>query len=253
MNVFEEIEAYTYGSMSEQERIDFEERLQTDAVLQKAFDDWMEASNILEKHQLAEQRLPDLKAILQPLTKEYFGEVASERKEEAKSSADKTVPPKGKVVQMRRWLIGGIAVAALFLIYFLNPASIDSFDVNPMPNAVVRGAEDASKRGAVLFNEGKYKEAVALLKEAAMANPGDATAQYYYGIALVKTGQYETAMPIFKQLSDGPSAFKEDGYFFVALSAWHLKKEKEAALYAAKVSEANQYYKNAQLILKKLQ
>lgn len=239
MNHFEQIELYLSGEMGAEEKAAFEELLRIDAEVKREFDEWVDTEAIVAKHEAAENKLPELKNTLTPLTKEYFG-------------SQKIEQQKDKVVSIKKYVYAAMAVAAALLVFFLMPGNIDNYEVNPMPGAVVRGAEDANKKGAQLFNEAKYEEALPYLKQNANTQPDDATNNFYYGVALLKTDAVAEALPIFEKLVQGNSVYKDDSHFFAALAAYKTGKKEIAADHAVQVPETNQYYKNAQRILKKV-
>ncbi len=236
MTHFEKIEAYIEGWMTGPERAAFESELQTNAALKQDYEDWLEADAILKKNLLPANDAA-IKEIVTPLTRQYF-------KQEKKQPA--------KVVSLKKYMISVAAAAAIIIIYFSVPSSIDNYNVPEMPQAVVRGSEALSNKGALLFNEGKYKEAIPLLQQQATANPGDATAQFFYAVSLVKTKQYKKALPLLEKLATGPSAYKEDAAFFAALSAYKLDKKEDAINYADMVGESGAYYKQVQKIINRL-
>ncbi len=235
MSNFEKIEAYTEGWMSEPERAAFELELQADAQLKQDYEDWLHADDILKRHIGSRSNITDLEQILNPLTQQYF----------------KTEhPAKAKVVSIRKYVVSAIAAAAIFIIYLSLPTGIENYNVPNMPQAVVRGSENLSNKGAQLFNEGKYEEALPLLKEQALSKPEDATANFFYAVSLVKTKKYDEALTVLKPLAKGESAYKEDAVFFAALSAYKLNRKPEALGFAEKVSERNAYYQSSQKIIK---
>jgi tetratricopeptide (TPR) repeat protein len=236
MSNFEKIEAYTEGWMSGPERAAFELELQANNQLKQDYEDWLKADDILKRHIGSSSGITDLKQILAPLTQQHF------QKENIQ---------KAKVVSIKKYLVAAIAAAAIFIIYLSLPAGIEHYPIPDMPQAVVRGSEDLSNKGARLFNEGKYKEALPLLKEQALADAEDATAQFFYGVALVKTEKYNDALAVLKPVSEGTSAYKEDAAFFAALSAYKLNRKPEALGFAEKVSEGSAYYQPSQKIIKK--
>jgi cytochrome c-type biogenesis protein CcmH/NrfG len=236
MSNFEKIEAYTEGRMSEPERAAFELELQADAQLKQDYEDWLEADDILERHIGNQSNIADLKQILNPLTQQHF------KIENA---------PKAKVVSIKKYVIAAIAAAAIFILYLSLPGGIDNYTTPDMPQAVVRGSENLSNKGARLFNEGKYEEALPLLKEQASSEPNDAAANFFYAVSLVKTERYAEALAVLKPLSEGESAYKEDAAFFAALSAYKLNRRAEALAFAEKVAESSAYYQPSQKIIKK--
>ncbi len=236
MSNFEKIEAYTEGWMPEAEKKLFEQQLQADATLRQDYEDWLEANEILQRNSEVSDN-KEIRDILTPLTHRYFG---TEEKQPA------------KLVSFKKYLMAAVAAAAILILYLAVPAGVDSYEVPAMPQAVVRGSEELSNKGALLFNQGKYEEALPLLKEQAAARPNDATVHFFYGLNLVKTEQYSKALPVLEALLTGQSAYKEDAAFFAALAAYKSGKNDLARKYAKLIPESNDYYKNAAQLLKKL-
>lgn len=236
MTNFEKIEAYLEGWMAAQERAAFEKELETDAALYKDFEDWVAADKILKSNFSKDEGVEKLGQTLKPFTLQYF------KAEENK---------KARVVSIKKYLIAAIAAAAIFIIYLSLPTGIDSYDMPNMPQAVVRGAEELSNKGAQLFNDGKYDMSLPLLKKQALDNPEDATANFFYGVALVKVKDYGAALPVLENLANRSSAYKEEAAFFTALSAYKLDKKQTAIKYAKLVSAQNSYFENAQRVIKK--
>ena len=238
MNHFEQIEAYLSGAMVEQEKALFEQQLQQDAALRRDFEEWLQTEAIIAKHEAAEANLPEIKKTLSALTRAHFGKSAHEQK--------------GKLILFRKYVYAAMAAAAILLFFILMPGGIDNYNIAPMPGAVVRGAEDAGKKGGQLFNEGKYAEALPYLRKNANADTANATANFYYAVALLKTERATDALPVFKKLAQGGSAYKGDSYFFAALAAYKSGEKNLAKEFAKQVPQASPYYKNARKILKKL-
>ncbi|MBZ4189513.1 tetratricopeptide repeat protein [Niabella beijingensis] len=237
MNLYEQIEAYISGTLSSTERADFEQLLANDPEVKKAYDNWQETAAIVEKHETAAKQVPELRSLLEPLTREHF------------SGKPAATVRQGRV---RKLVLAAVAAAAVLLLFLFNPAGIDRYPVTPMPNVVVRGAASQDKEGGRLFNEAQYDKALPYLKRDATANPDDVMAAFYYGVCLLKTGKPADALPVFEQLLQNSSAFQEDSYFFAALCAYKTSKKELAKQYATAVPPSNLYYKNAQRLLKKL-
>ncbi len=236
MSNFEKIEAYTEKWMSEPERAAFEIELQTDAQLRQDYEDWLQAESILKRQIGSQADIADLKQILEPLTKQHF-------KTEGPSTT--------KVVSIKKYLGTAIAAAAIFILYLSLPGGMENYTVPDMPQAVVRGSEALSNKGAQLFNKGKYEEALPLLREQAFSEPEDATANFFYAVSLVKTKKYKEALKVLQPVAEGESAYREDAAFFSALSAYKLNRKPEALAFAEQVSESSAYYQYSQKIIKK--
>ncbi|SDE12922.1 tetratricopeptide repeat protein [Niabella drilacis] len=237
MNLYEQIEAYISNALSPEERADFERQLAQDPEIKKAYDDWLYTEAVVQKHETAEKQVPQLRALLEPLTKAYF---------------DKQPAVVRRTGRVRKLMLAAVAVAAVFVLFILTPAGIDRYPVTPMPNVVVRGAADHSKEGGQLFNAEQYPAALPHLKAAAEGDPEDVMAAFYYGVCLLKTEQPAAALPVFEKLLQSSSVYQEDSYFFAALCAYKTSNRALAEKYATAVPKNNVYYKNAQRILKKL-
>jgi tetratricopeptide (TPR) repeat protein len=237
MKHFEQIETYILGEMNASEKAAFEKLLQEDIALKKDFEDWKQTETIIAKHKTAEVHLPELTNTLRPLTNKYFHKENTQQK--------------GKTISFKKYWYAAVAIAAVLLFFILMPPDMSRYEINPMPGAVVRGTQDENKIGAKLFNEKNYKEALPFLKQNAETHPEDATANFYFGITMIKVEKFQDALPVFEKLIQGNSAYKEDSYFFAALAAYKSNEKSIASKYAAQVPENNQYYKNAQRILKK--
>ncbi|MCD2424543.1 hypothetical protein LQ567_17315 [Niabella pedocola] len=237
MNLYEQIEAYISDTLSPEERSDFERRLAQEPDVRKAYEDWLYTEAVVQKHEAAAAGAAQLRAVLEPLTREHFREKAA------------AAPRTGRV---RKLVFAAVAVAAVLLLFVLTPASIDRYPVTPMPNVVVRGATDHGKEGGQLFNDQQYQAALPHLKAAADGNPEDVMAAFYYGVCLLKTEQPGTALPVFEKLLQSSSAYQEDSYFFAALCAYKTGHQELAKKYATAVPSNNLYHKNAVRLLKKL-
>ncbi|WP_300601822.1 tetratricopeptide repeat protein [Niabella sp.] len=237
MNLYEQIEAYISDALSPEERADFERQLAQDPQVKKAYEDWLYTEAVVQKHEAAAAGAAQLKATLEPLTREHFSE---------RSAA---IPRTGRI---RKLVFAAVAVAAVLLLFVFTPASVDRYPITPMPNVVVRGAADHGKEGGQLFNDQQYQQALPHLKAAAEGNPEDVMAAFYYGICLLKTDQPGMALPVFEKLLQSSSAYQEDSYFFAALCAYKTGSQELAKKYATAVPSNNLYHKNAVRLLKKL-
>ncbi|WP_346235959.1 CDC27 family protein [Niabella insulamsoli] len=238
MNNFETIEAYVEGWMNAAEKAAFEQRLHFDSELRRDYEDWMNADSKLKEHFAELADVAALRESLNPLTKRYF------------NKEDKKI--RGRVISLKKYFVAAGAVAAAAIIYFSLPAGVGDYAVPEMPQAIVRGESDKSHKGAQLFNQEQYEAALPLLKQEAESRPGDATAQFFYAVCLVKLEKYEIALPVLDGLTKGVSAFKEDAAFFAALSAFHLKKHQQALTYARQVGHEGPYYEQAQKLIRKI-
>jgi tetratricopeptide (TPR) repeat protein len=233
---YSDIDAYLNGELNAEEQQAFEQELRSNQQLQEQVNAYRLLNNTVGKHQQAEQTLPELKQILDPLTHQYF------KKEKA------------KLVTMRRtmYMLAAAASVVLILMLALPGTSPDNYSFDDMPGAIVRGAEDEKGKAAQLFNNKQYTEAATAFSKLRTTSPADATVDFYLGISLLKTEKHDEALPLFETLANGTSVYAEDANFFAALSAYHLQQNAKAKQYAEKVKEESRYWKNAKVILKKV-
>ncbi len=236
----EDIDAYLNGEMEAVQKQEFEQQLTTDEQLQKQVDELRFLQTTIDKHMQAEQTLPELKKILNPLTQTHFHKAEQQQG--------------GRVISMNR-VFAAIALAAsviLIFFLFLPGVSVDGYPVDDMSGAITRGNETQLAKAAQLFNDEKYAEAVTVFQQLKATSPDDATINYHLGISLVKTKDFTEALTLFEGLAKGESVYKEDANFFAALSAYNLQQNDKAKEYAAAVKKESKYYKYAKAVLKKI-
>lgn len=233
---YSDIDAYLNGELNAEEQQAFEQELRSNQQLQGQMNAYRLLNSTVGKHQQAEQTLPELKQILDPLTHQYF------KKEKA------------KVFAMKRtmYMLAAAASVVLILLLALPGISPDNYSFDDMPGAIVRGTEDEKAKAAQLFNNKQYAEAATAFSKLRTTAPADATVDFYLGISLLKIEKYVEALPLFEALANGTSVYAEDANFFTALSAYHLQQNEKAKQYAEKVKEESRYWKNARAILKKV-
>lgn len=233
---YSDIDAYLNGELNAEEQQRFEQELRSNAQLQEQVNAYRLLNGTVGKHQQAEQTLPELKKILDPLTHQYF------KKERA------------KVFTMKRtmYMLAAAASIVLILLVALPGTSPDNYSFDDMPGAIVRGDENEKAKAAQLFNNKQYAEAAKAFQKLKTTTPADAAVDFYLGISLLKTEQYAAALPLFEALANSTSVYSEDANFFAALNAYHLQQNEKAKQYAEKVKEGSRYWKNAKAINKKL-
>ena len=237
---YDDIDAYLNGELDPEQQQAFEEQLKTDEQLKKQFEEFRFLQTTIDKHQQAEQTLPELKKILVPLTQTHFHKAEQQKG--------------GRVISMNR-IVTGLALAAsivLILLVALPGVTPDNYTIDNMPGAIVRGAEDDKAKAAQLFNNEQYAEAAKAFAQLRTTAPADASVDFYLGISLLKTKQYAEALSLFESLANGTSVYAEDANFFTALSAYHLQQNEKAKRYAEKVTEGSRYWKNTKAVLKKV-
>ncbi len=232
---YNDIDAYLNGELQAEELQQFEQELRSNTQLQEQVNSYRLLNSTVGKHQLAEQTIPELKQLLEPLTQQYFKQ------------------QKAKIFTLKRsmYMLAAAASVVLILLLALPGVSPDGYTVDNMPGAIVRGKEEEKAKAAQLFNNEQYAEAVQAFQQLKASGPADAAVDFYLAVSLLKTKQYTAALSLFEPLANGTSVYAEDAHFFAALSAYHLQQHEKAKQYAEQVKEGSRYWKNAKAILKK--
>jgi hypothetical protein len=215
------LERYLDGDMDASEREAFERRIEDETDLAAA----LEERRLLHHFLSIKTERDALKAQLPKLSEEFF-----------KDKPQAVVRPLGG----RRLLLRVAAAAALIALLLLlwqpwqvaSPERLAERFIAPAPLEIgtERGSDDASFAEAeTLYNTKQYAQAIPQLEAYLASETGrlDNNARLALGIAHLQTGQYETADGIFHQLAQSSWNRKEEGYWWLALSA--LKRADVAA------------------------
>jgi thioredoxin-like negative regulator of GroEL len=122
-----------------------------------------------------------------------------------------------------------------------------------MISTVVMGenTDNLLKKAAVAFNKKDFTAAAGLLQQVVQLQPGNSLAAYYYGIALLQTGQTEAARKLFTDLYNGQSVFRYDAAFYMALSYLKEKNKPACREWLQKIPpDANNYARTNELMQK---
>ena len=123
-----------------------------------------------------------------------------------------------------------------------------------MPAVVERGSTTDSlfKQAVEYFNDKKFNEAIPYFEKILKADKQNAMVQYFYGIALLQSGQSDKSRTVFIQLYSGNSLFKYDAAFFMGLSYLKEKNEQSCKEWLNKIPADAGQYKKAQELMKEL-
>jgi tetratricopeptide (TPR) repeat protein len=242
MSTFNDIARYAEGDMTADERSAFEAALASDETLQRQLNLYREVHGSLQQHFGADEQRAQLQGTLHSLRGDFY----------------KGASHPGKLVTMKRWLVGAVAVAAVliavvFVWQFMQPDLFEKYSEITMVAPVERGeGTDPLQLAVTAFNTKDYTAASYHLAQARLNDTTNSFVNFYYGISLLQTNQITEAREIFDQLWGGQSAFKFDAAFYQALT--YLKDDniplcKEWLL---KIPADAPNYNKAQELLKKL-
>ena len=243
MSTFNDIARYAEGDMTADERAAFEAVLASDESLQRQLAVYREVHGSLQQHFTADAQRNQLQGTLQSLRGEFFGEA----------------PQQAKVVSIKRWLRGAVAVAAVLIaVVFIwqpwKPGLFQEYADTTMVAPAERGEGEADllQKAVTAFNNKEYKEAAGLLQQVRQQDTTNSYVNFYFGIALLQTGRITEARKIFNNLFEGPSAFKFDAAWYQALG--YLKEDNKTLCkeWLQKIPADAHNYNKAQELLQKL-
>jgi hypothetical protein len=227
--------------MTAEEHSAFEATLASDETLQQQLALYREAHVSLQQHFSADGQREQLQGTLHSLRGEFFNDASQP----------------GKVVSMKRWLRGAVAVAAVliavvFVWQFMQPDLFDKYSAITMQAAERGNPEDQLLPAVIAFNKKDYTSAANLLAQLRQKDTANSFVNFYYGVSLLQTKHIIESREIFNQLYAGQSAFKFEAAFYQALT---FLKEDNTALckeWLLKIPADATSYNKAQELLKKL-
>jgi tetratricopeptide (TPR) repeat protein len=243
MSTFNDIARYAEGDMTVEERSAFEAVLVSDESLQRQLAVYREVHGSLQQHFTADGQRDQLQGTLHSLRGEFFGEASQP----------------AKVVSIKRWLRGAVAVAAVLIaVVFIwqpwKPGLFKEFADTAMVTPAERGegTEDLQQKAVTAFNNKEFAEAAGLLQQLRQQDTTNSFVNYYLGISLLQTDRIVEARQIFNNLYEGQSAFKFYAAFYQALG--YLKEENNVLCkeWLQKIPADAPNYNKAQELLKKL-
>lgn len=243
MSTFNDIARYAEGEMTTDERTAFEAALASDETLQRQLALYREVHGSLQQHFGADEQREQLQGTLHSLRGEFM---------------NATVPP-AKVVSMKHWLRGAVAVAAVliaavFVWQYMQPDLFEKYAATTMDVTIERGeqSEDLLVNAEAAFDRKDYASAAQLLAQVRQRDTANSAVNFYYGVSLLQTNHIAQAREIFNQLYAGQSAYKFEAAFYQALT---FLKEDDTAMckeWLQKIPADALNYNKAQELLKKL-
>lgn len=200
------IDDYFTGSLSREEKLIFEGKLQSDPAFAEEVAFYL--SSMAVSRDDADQE-----------KKQRFSELYLISKEDTK------VP-----VMKFRWLRPALSAAAVLLVVllawtlFLRPPSAtrmaDRYIQEKFTTLGVQmgTSDDQLQKATSLYNEGKYNEALQILENLLKEKSTDVEVIKLTGIVTLKLENYDKALGYFKWLADLPGLYDNPGAFYQALT-----------------------------------
>lgn len=242
---YDMISRYLDGDLNGEERKAFEKQMQEDVELRKEVELVREVEAALTTKLYPAEGETALRNTLEGLNAEFFA----------------NRPERAKVIPLRnkRWLT---AIAAIFIMALIltvwqpwkDEDLYQQYAAIQMPGIAERGAAADSilKIAVENFNSKNYSSAIpgfeTILKDSAQ----NTFVQFFYAVALLQNGNLEKARLELTAIYNGPSLFKYDAAFYLALS--YLKADDKITCrgWLNKIPADAGIYDRAQELLKKL-
>ncbi|AEW01845.1 hypothetical protein A4D02_07525 [Niastella koreensis] len=243
MSTYNDIARYVEGEMTAEERLAFEASLASDEGLRQQLALYQEVGTTLQQHFNADEQRQQLQHTLQSLRGGFSGAASQP----------------AKVIPFKKYLRGAVAVAAILIaVVFVwqpwKPNLFNKFAETSMAAPVERGdnADNILQQAVSAFNKKDYSNAVTLLQQVKERDTANSYVNFYYGVALLKSGRVPEARRIFDALYAGQSAFKYEGAFFQALGYLTEKNREACKEWLQKIPADAAKYDKAQELLKEL-
>ena len=117
-----------------------------------------------------------------------------------------------------------VALLAMFMMYFVFPAIARARDTRSRKRRLLGGADLLFNDGRAAYRKKKYRDAVRMLKQAALIRPGRAMTHYHLGLSYAALGAFTEAEKAYQEaLRRDPKSnmtWSELGDLYRKLNRW---------------------------------
>ena len=224
MESLETIDNYFKGLLTDEQKIKFEQRIQSDSAFAEEVAFYVSAGILLKEELEAEKKV-------------RFRELY----EQSKTS----VSP-GKTTVIRRF--GLFAAAAVLLLALglwwlsarqANPEKLaDRYIKEQLQDLPVKmsSAQDSLQKAIGDYNQGRLPEALDQFEQILRRDPGSTFARMYAGIVYLRLTQYDKALSSFQQMEADTALYSNPALFYESLTLMK-RKHPDDALTARKLLE----------------
>ena len=244
-DLYTTIEKYISGELSGQELAAFEKKLKTDASLAEEVKLFKQAKESLADHFVHEEEESALKATFAEVSPAFF----KENKKQAR-----IIP----LIRKYGLPATGIAAAILILIVFnpLQGSLYNQFGEFPTAAFIEQGgaAESELVQAQQAFNQEEYTTARNIFRQHLdqEVNNNDVEIQLYLGLSHLALEEYTPATDIFQTIQSGSSAYKNEGIWFLALTALKQKDWEKCSVLLEQIPEGSSRREDAERLLEKI-
>lgn len=241
----ENIDRYVNHQLTESERIDFENQLESDSDLAERVKLYKEVEEALSRRINMSEGEQVLRKQLGDRRNEYFGEQAIVRK---------MATPVRKI-----WWRGAVSVAAAAIIILLvwqpwQQSLLTRFGQESMTLPTVRGSGESGMltRAARLFNAKDFQAALPVFDSILLAHPDDAQPRFYRGVAYIHLHDGASARGDLQAIFHGHSVYKYKAAYFTALSFAEDGQKDSSRVWLQKIPIDAGIHADAEALLKKI-
>lgn len=238
---YENIEKYILGELTADELLNFENRLQTDAVFKEEVDLYIETNKLLSQKYSNLEKENGLNKTLENMGEKHFNQ--SEK-------SSKTFFIKSNIIR-----ITAIAAVLVLGFFLLKPQTdlYTQFAEHSALEVQVKGDNDAELlKSAQLFNEEKYEEAIPKLEAFLSNHPNDDEIQLALGISYLETNQIKPALIRFSNVYGKQNIFKNKASWYMALAYLKSENKDQARAFLGEIEADSFYFEKAQKLQKKI-
>ncbi|MCF6361038.1 MAG: hypothetical protein L3J29_09785 [Cyclobacteriaceae bacterium] len=234
-------EDYLAGVLTDDEVVDFSNRLQNDVAFNQAFNTYKDSSGFLE-HKIQNQKASaEFKENLKIISEKHF----------------KGLSTSSKIIKLTPWQYGMAAsfvllLGVLILNIFSKPKYKD-FAGHDNISLTVRGTHDEILAKAEnAFNDKTFGEAETYFILLLEKDSSNKELQLYTGIVLIELNKFDEADSLLSTLSKEPTAYKNKATWYFALSKLKQKDFDACIKILKTIPEGGDDFKSAQKLIKRL-
>ncbi len=264
MNALEkEIELYLDGEMTPEQKIAFEEKINTDPQLQK---DVITYQEMYAMYNDTDWNTTDIATKNEKVI--TYQDFLKSEKGKALANSIKNVGntyfQEESTSGIKKWILYGMSIAAIFVIGFFviyqssTAASTENLyaeykNWDDLPSLTLRNNNTALARAEKLFKQQNYQEALAIFLEHQPVGTKNLNPQItlYTGITQLELDQNETAIKTFKQLLNSNTLDAQKANWYLALTylkMGNIEKTKEMLQIIIEDPKNDQYQEAKDLI-----
>ncbi|MCK4561494.1 MAG: hypothetical protein KAT78_01180 [Flavobacteriaceae bacterium] len=234
-------EDYLNGTLAQNEKTSFEERLKKDTLFNNEFNTYKELSSFLKNKFENEEASISFKANLKNISNKHF---------------EKQKPSK-KIIQFKPWQY---AIAASFLLFFgiqyfnSTTPNYNNFTSYDTISLIVRGSQNELLSNAEkAFNENDFAKSEIYFTQLLETNIDNNELKLYKAFSQIELNKFKDADTTLSILSKGNSVYKNKATWYLALSKLKQKDYKACLAILKTIDTEADDYKNAKKLLKKLE